>query len=273
MADRTGGPSSKAPLRRRLRTFVSRAAVASLLAAAAARPVGAQHATAFDVEDGRRVYEASCANCHGPDGNLIAGIDFGRGVYRRAFSNDELAALIVAGIPNTPMPPNPAMSRAQALRVVEYLRSMSEGRETAGDGDARRGRALFAGRGECLDCHAVAGEGSRVGPDLTRIGLLRRAGELERSLLEPKAEVQPENRFYKVRPKSGEPVVGRLLNRDSFTVQLIDLDEQLRSFDIATLREHGFDDTPMPSARDTLSAQEIADVVSYLATLRGEAAP
>ena len=102
-------------------------------------PTGAQHATAFDVEDGRRVYQASCANCHGPDGNLIAGIDFGRGVYRRAFSDEELARLIVDGIPSTPMPPNPTMSLDQASRVVDYLRSMGEGRETAIDGDARRG--------------------------------------------------------------------------------------------------------------------------------------
>ena len=245
----------------------------AVLLAAAPAFASAQHATAFDVADGRRVYETSCANCHGPDGNLIAGIDFGRGVYRRPYSNDELAALIVAGIPNTPMPPNPGVSREQAQRVVEYLRSMGEGRETAADGDPRRGRALFAGKAECLDCHAVRGEGSRVGPDLTRIGSLRRAGELERSLLEPKAEVQAENRFYNVVPKSGEPVAGRLLNRDTFTVQLIDLDERLRSFLIADLREHGFDDSPMPSARDKLSTQEIADVVSYLLTLRGEAAP
>jgi mono/diheme cytochrome c family protein len=94
-------------------TFVPAAVVA--LALALAPPVGAQHATAFDVEDGKRVYQASCATCHGPDGNLIVGIDFSRAVYRRPFSDDELAALIVGGIPNTPMPPNPAMSRDQAL--------------------------------------------------------------------------------------------------------------------------------------------------------------
>jgi putative heme-binding domain-containing protein len=115
----------------------------------------------------------------------------------------------------------------------------------------------------------VRGEGSRVGPDLTRIGLVRRAGEIERSLLEPEAEVQPENRFYKVTPKRGEPVTGRLLNRDTFTVQLLDLDERLRSFRIDDLRDHGFDGTPMPSARGELSPQELADVVSYLSSLRG----
>jgi putative heme-binding domain-containing protein len=244
----------------------------ALLAGVASRAT-AQHATAFDVEDGRRVYQASCANCHGPDGNLIAGIDFGRGLYRRPFSNDELAATIIAGIPNTPMLPNSTMSREQALRVVEYLRSMTAGRVTTADGDPRRGRELFESKGECRDCHAVRGVGSRLGPDLTRIGLVRRAGELERSLLEPAAEVQPENRFYEVTPRNGEPVVGRLLNRDTFTVQLIDERERLRSFQIADLRAHAFVETPMPSARDKLSTQEIADVVSYLASLRGEVPP
>ena len=57
--------------------FVS--ALALLIAGLGAQGAAAQHATAFDVEDGRRVYQASCANCHGPDGNLIASIDFGRG--------------------------------------------------------------------------------------------------------------------------------------------------------------------------------------------------
>jgi putative heme-binding domain-containing protein len=247
---------------------VSRFAALIVLSALASS-AKAQHATAFDVQDGRRVYEGLCAACHGPDGNLIAGIDFSRGVFRRTFSDDELAATIIAGIPNTPMPPNPTMRPDEASRVVEYLRAMSEGRETKADGDARRGRTLFEGKGECTDCHAVRGAGSRVGPDLTSIGLVRRAGEIERSLLDPKAEVQPENRFYKVSPKGGKPIVGRLLNRDSYTVQLMDLDERLRSFNIADLADHGFDDTPMPPARDKLSTQEIADVVSYLSSLRG----
>ena len=249
------------------------AAIVAVLALLISLPSRAQHATAFDVEDGKRVYQTSCANCHGPDGNLIAGIDFGHGVYRRQFSNDELATTIVAGIPSTPMPPNPAMSREQALRVVEYLRSMAAGSATAAAGDARRGRTVFEGKGECTDCHAVRGVGSRVGPDLTNIGALRRAGELESSLLDPTAEVQAENRFYKVTPKTGDPVTGRLLNRDTFTVQLLDLDERLRSFNIADLREHGFDETPMPSVRRKLSRQEIADVVSYLSSLRSGVTP
>jgi putative heme-binding domain-containing protein len=254
-----------------VRTAVRGLALVALVATLA--PAHGQHATAYDLEDGKRVYEGSCANCHGPDGNLIAGIDFGRGVYRRAYTNEQLATIIVGGIANTPMPPNPGMSREQALRVVEYLRSMSVGRMATANGDAARGRTLVEGKGECLDCHAVNGRGSRVGPDLSRIGQLRRAGELERSLLEPEEEVQPENRFYGVMPKTGARVTGRLLNRDSYTVQLMDLDERLRSFEVAELAAHGFVESPMPSARRKLSAREIADVVSYLSSLRGEGRP
>jgi len=102
---------------------------------------------------------------------------------------------------------------------------------------------------------------------------VRRAAEIERSLLDPKAEVQPENRFYKVTPKNAKPIVGRLLNRDTFTVQLLDTDERLRSFSIADLSQHGFDDTPMPAASKKLTSQQIADVVTYLSSLRGEVTP
>ena len=42
----------------------------------------AQHETASDIEDGGRVFRQSCANCHGPDGNEIPGIDLGRGVVQ-----------------------------------------------------------------------------------------------------------------------------------------------------------------------------------------------
>jgi hypothetical protein len=94
--------------------------------------------------------------------------------------------------------------------------------------------------------------------------------ELEQSLLDPAAEVQPNNRFYRVVTAGGKEVEGRLLNRDTYTVQLLDLDENLRSFRIDELREHGFDETPMPSFRKKMSAREIADLVAYLVSLQGQ---
>jgi hypothetical protein len=97
---------------------------------------------------------------------------------------------------------------------------------------------------------------------------------LERSLVEPDAEVLGTSRFYRVVMKDGATVTGRLLNLDTFTVQLIDSKEQLRSFVKSDLREHGFSEkSPMPSYKDKLSAQELADVVSYLVSLKGKVTP
>jgi hypothetical protein len=67
----------------------------------------------------------------------------------------------------------------------------------------------------------------------------------------------------------GDVITGRLLNQDTFTVQLIDADEKLRSFDRSGLRDFAFVASPMPSYVGTLSAQEIADLVSYLVSQQG----
>ncbi|HEX5048348.1 MAG TPA: c-type cytochrome [Gammaproteobacteria bacterium] len=237
---------------------------------AAAAPAFAQHATAFDVEDGARTFASICANCHGPDGNLIAGIDLGRGQFRRALTDNELAGIIENGIPNTAMPPSPNLSEEQVERVVAFLRANAAAKPSATlTGDAARGKTLFEGKGECTDCHRVNGRGSRTGPDLSAVGKLRRAVELEQSLLDPAAEVQANNRFYRVVTADGKEVEGRLLNRDTYTVQLLDGDENLRSFRVEELREHGFDETPMPSVRKKLSSRDIADLVAYLISLQG----
>src|SRR5690606_22102365 len=132
------------------------------------------------------------------------------------------------------LPPSLALSSADPAAIFVFMarrapnsplfpyttlfRSSMPAARTALEGDPIRGRALFEGKGGCMDCHRIAGRGSRLGPDLSQIGAVRRAVEIERSLLDPQAEVQPQNRFYRVTPKGGEPITGRLLNHDSFTV-------------------------------------------------------
>lgn len=236
-----------------------------------ARP---QHNTAADIDDGGRVFRDTCANCHGPDGNEVAGIDLGRGVFRRAKTDEDLVQIIRNGIPGTAMPAS-NFGSAQAERVVAYLRSVAAtGRGASGLGVVDRGRAVFDGKGACATCHRVNAIGARLGPDLSSIGQLRRAVELEASIVNPAAEVLAANRTYRVVARDGTTTTGRLLNLDSFTVQMLDAKEQLRSFEKSTLRDYGFvDQSPMPSYQDKLNAQELADVVSYLVSLKGRATP
>jgi putative heme-binding domain-containing protein len=137
-------------------------------------------------------------------------------------------------------------------------------------GNETAGAATVAGKGDCQSCHRIFGKGSRLGPDLTDIGSLRKPEQLEASLLDPNAEILPENRFYRVVTRDGTAVTGRLLNLDTFQVMMLDPKGQLRTFAKSDLREHGFaDGSIMPSFRSTLSRQELADVIAYLLTLKG----
>lgn len=240
----------------------------ALAGPSAVRPAFAQHETAADLLDGERAYQASCANCHGANGDLVAGIDFGRGQFRRTMTDEELARIIRNGIPNTPMPPT-NMTAEQASKLVAYLRSLPAARgASVVAGDAARGKVVFEGKGKCLSCHGAAGAGSRVGPDLSNVGATRRTPDLERALLDPQADVQPNHRFYRVVLPDGTTVTGRLLGHDTFTVRMIDTREQLRLFVKSDVRSHGFIPSPMPSYKGTLTPQELADVVSYLSSLK-----
>jgi putative heme-binding domain-containing protein len=231
----------------------------------------AQHTFSLnDVEDGRIVYEANCSRCHGPEGNLIPGVDFGRGKFLRASSDEDLIKVIRTGIPSAGMPPG-TFSDFQAETIVAFVRSLSATTGRSGKGDAGRGKVLFEGKGGCLSCHRVNGKGSRIGPDLSEIGKQRRfADQLERSIVDPDAEMLPANRTVRLVTRDGATITGRLLNHDTFSVQVLDSKEQLVSVPRSNLREFTFDaKSPMPSYRGKLSATEIDDLVSYLISLKG----
>ena len=164
--------------------------------------------------------------------------------------------------------------RTRALIVTAALAASAAwaqpGSETLPSGNEAAGAALVAGKGMCLTCHRVQGKGSRLGPDLSDIGTLRTAEQLLTSLVEPNAEILPENRFYRIVTRDGVTTSGRLLNLDTFQVLMLDEKEQLRSFQKSELREHGFiKESKMPSYRERLSRQELADAIAYLSTLKG----
>src|SRR3954470_16902482 len=103
----------------------------------------AQHNTAQDIDDGGRVFRNTCANCHGPDGDQVSGIDLGRNVFRRAKTDQDLVQILRGGVPGTSMPASD-MPVAQAEQIVSYLRSVAATkRSVSGEGDVERGKALF----------------------------------------------------------------------------------------------------------------------------------
>ena len=70
------------------------ALVSALLAPWTAASAFAQHETAQDLLDGERAYrDRGCANCHGPNGDLIPGINFSAGQFRRPMTDADLARM------------------------------------------------------------------------------------------------------------------------------------------------------------------------------------
>ena len=154
-------------------------------------------------------------------------------------------------------------------QVVAFLRSLSAGTAAKPTADAARGAELFKSRG-CQQCHRINGEGGRLGPDLSDIGAVRTLAALQRALVQPAEALLPIHRTVRIVTKDGRRLTGRRLNEDTYTVQIIDEQENLQSLEKASLRELTVDPQPkMPSYAQRLSADELADVVAYLVSLKG----
>ena len=229
-----------------------------------------QHSyTPADVEAGALLYREHCATCHGDDGQLLAGVNLRRGEFKRAKSDDDLMNVIASGVRGTAMPPHNFVT-SQLFALVAFIRAMRDFQTGPTGGDAARGQALFEGKGGCLGCHRVAGKGSRLGPDLTDIGIIRPRHHIERSLLEPNESILPQHRSIRAIGADGTEYIGQRLNEDTHTVQILDGKERLLSLSKDQLKEYGMMKTsPMPSYRGKFTAQELADIVAYLASLKG----
>lgn len=223
-----------------------------------------------DIAYGAQIFATQCTACHGDNGDMIPGVNFRAGEFKRVVSDNDLRATITNGVPGTAMQPF-AFGAGDLTAIVSYLRNMSkfDARGMA-LGNAGRGKALFEGAGNCAGCHAVNGKGPRVAPDLGDVGSLRTAELLHRTLIDPAGTMLPANRPVRAVTKDGKVINGRRLNEDTYTVQLIDEQEHLVSLTKADLREFTvLKTTPMSSYKDKLSAQELADIETYLLSLKG----
>ena len=223
--------------------------------------------TQEDIARGGLFYNANCLQCHGGDGGQISGIDLRRGLFRRSQSDEDLAQTITRGTPGGM--PAFKLDPAELTGIVAFIRAGFDTSASVRVGDVSRGRAVFQGKGECVTCHRVAGKGPRSAPDLSDIGIARAPAMLERSVRDPSSALLPINRPVRIVMRDGRTIRGRRLNEDTHTVQIIDDKERLlsvlkkdvRSFDVVT-------ESLMPAYAAKLSADEIADVVAYLLTLR-----
>jgi len=230
------------------------------------------YTTPLDIRMGQRVFEQQCGRCHGQDGGGgELGPDLTNG-FRNASTDEGLYNVVREGLPNTQMIGiSRNASDQQVWMVVSYLNSLNTTADVDLPGNVASGRQIFNGKGNCASCHMVDGEGGRRGPDLSAIGSRRDPDELMTSLRDPDEDVSPRWWTVRVTRENGSVVEGLRMNEDTFSLRIMDEQENLWSFLKSGIRSHERIKTSiMPSVDGLLTASEVDDVIAYLFSLKRE---
>lgn len=224
-----------------------------------------------DREQGGVFYRSQCASCHGVDGRGGAsGPSLATGNFRRAANDEGIFRIITRGIPGTAMP-GFSMNGREIWQIVGYIRSLAAARENVSGGDPAAGAVLFAAN-RCTNCHFLDGKGAANGLDLSSAGSRLSPAELRLALLDPSAEAAPEFWPWRAELLDGTRVTGRRLNEDTFSVQYLDRNGQLKTLMKSAIRSQALErKSPMPSFRERLTAEQIAHLVAFLSSRKGAA--
>ena len=132
-------------------------------------------------------------------------------------------------------------------------------------GDPFTGERLYRGAANCSSCHQIGGEGGRHGPDLSTIGDRRSPEQLLSDLVDPDERVEPRWWTMRVTHLDGTRVEGLRMNEGTYSVRILDADDNLWSFMKRDLREsERIETSSMPSYAGTLTDGELEDLVAYV---------
>jgi cytochrome c oxidase cbb3-type subunit III len=223
-----------------------------------------------DAVEGRRVFDAQCAWCHGNEGDGGMGPNL-HGTLRHATSLTSIVDIVTNGIPGTDMPGFRGPLTERSIRqIAAYVQSLSRRSGQPAAGDVQRGAALYGSTG-CGSCHVVDGQGGILGPELTAIGSRRGAAYLRDAIVKPAATHPPGYLVVRAVPVSGPEIRGIRVTEDVFWVHIRDASGTVHALQKSELTslDRELDASLMPSYASRLKASELDDLVAYLTTLRG----
>jgi putative heme-binding domain-containing protein len=223
------------------------------------------------IRSGMALYRIKCADCHGLDASGYRGPDI-IAVMAAGATDERLFQTIRKGVPGTDMPAAREFDTPDddLLMMIAYLRKIGSVAPTEKPvGNIENGGRLFAA--QCASCHRVAGDGGRIGPDLTRIGASRSRAALTREIRMPSEWITPAFETVTLVMTDGQRIRGVKKNEDVFSIQVMDARERIQGYMKSNLQDIIYDKTSLMPVFDAgrLSDADLNDVVGYLMTLRG----
>ena len=108
------------------------------------------------------------------------------------------------------------------------------------------------------------------GPELDGIAWRRSREFLRESIVDPNADVDPKWWSAMVTDQSGNVHIGQLLDEDTYSIRLLDEQDELRSLLKSEIEGREILRLSTMIIPEVLSPDEVDDLVAYLETLRGE---
>ncbi len=251
-----------------------------------AGPADAPYVDSALADKGKSVWAAECINCHGTQAR---GTDNGPNLTRslvvlRDRYGAELGPFLKKGHKMQSGGSAATLTDEQIVNLAHFLRQRVNDSfrgsplfqaQNVLTGDAKAGQAYFNGEGKCATCHtatalSLAGIGGRFEPiDLQQRFLFPGGGRGGRGRGAPAASSASAVKVT-VTTSSGESVTGTLLQMDDFNVSLRDASGAYRTFKRGPGVKVVKDD-PLAvhhALLDTITDQQMHDVVAYLETLK-----
>ena len=231
------------------------------------------------IKAGAVLFRQECMFCHGVAARGgMRGPDLTTGSWNHGGADTDLFVTISHGIAGTAMAAN-KLTEDEIWQVVAYLRTLQQP-PTVATGNRSRGETLFFGSARCSSCHIVNGRGGRLGPELSTVGSARPRAYLVESIRDAGRQLTPNRAFgdtialkydtVTAVTSDGRTIVGVPMNEDTFTVQLMDTNERIHSFEKSSLTSLRHEDRSLMPSYDAarLNDADLDDVVAFLQSLR-----
>lgn len=152
---------------------------------------------------------------------------------------------------------------AQPLPTISELMKRS--------GDAKRGAEVFRRDAVgCIKCHQVNGEGIDFGPNLSEIGTKLGKDALYEAILDPSAGISFGFEAWQIELKSGEEAYGLIVSETADELALKTqggIITRYKKSDVAKREQQKLSIMPA-DLQQTMSAEDLVDLVEYLSSLK-----